>query len=92
MTEDEIVGWHHQLDGHKFEQALEVGNGKGNLVWGPWCCKELDMIEQLKLNPIGSGFYPYDLIYLKCLLKALSPNTITLKCRASIYEFWWNTI
>ena len=29
MTEDEIVGWHHQLNGHEFEQALEVGDGQG---------------------------------------------------------------
>ena len=28
MTEDEIVGWHHQLDGHEFEQALGVGDGQ----------------------------------------------------------------
>ena len=33
-TEDEIVGWHHQLDGHEFEQALEVGDGQGSLE----CC------------------------------------------------------
>ena len=43
MTEDEMVGWHHLLDGHKFEQALEVG-GQGSLeccsLWGH---KESDM-------------------------------------------------
>ena len=32
MTEDEMVGWHHQLDGHEFEQALGVGDGQGNLM------------------------------------------------------------
>ena len=31
MIGDEMVGWHHQLDGHEFEQALEVGDGLGNL-------------------------------------------------------------
>ena len=31
MTEDEIVGWHHQLYGHEFEQALGVGDGQGGL-------------------------------------------------------------
>ena len=31
MTEDEMVGWHHQLDGHEFEQALGVGDGLGGL-------------------------------------------------------------
>ena len=36
-TEDEIVGWHHQLDGHEFEQALGVGDGQGSLMCcSPW--------------------------------------------------------
>ena len=48
MTEDEMVGWHHQLDGHEFEQASGVGNGKGSMVCcSPQGCKESDMIEQL---------------------------------------------
>ena len=33
MTEDEIVGWHCQLNGHEFEQALGVGDGQGSLVY-----------------------------------------------------------
>ena len=37
MTEDEMVGWHHQLDGHEFEQALGVGDGQGGLACcSPW--------------------------------------------------------
>ena len=32
MTEDEMVGWHHQLNGHEFEQALEVGDRQGSLA------------------------------------------------------------
>ena len=48
MTEDEMVGWYHQLDGHEFEQALGVGDGQGGLVCcSPWGCKELDTTEQL---------------------------------------------
>ena len=34
MTEDEMVGWHHRLDGHEFEQAPGVGNGQRSLVHG----------------------------------------------------------
>ena len=46
MTEDETVGWHHQLDGHEFEQAPEVGDGQGSLVcYSPWSHKQLDMTE-----------------------------------------------
>ena len=48
MTEDEMVGWHHQLNGHEFEQALGIGDGQGGLVCrSPWGCKEPDMTEQL---------------------------------------------
>ena len=48
MTEDEMVGQHHQLDGHEFAQALGVGDGQGSLV----CCspvghKALDITELL---------------------------------------------
>ena len=48
MTEDEMVGWHHQLDRHEFEQALGVGNGQGSLVCcSPWGLKESDTTELL---------------------------------------------
>ena len=48
MTEDEMVGRHHQLDGQEFEQALGVGDGQGGLACcSPWGCKELDMTERL---------------------------------------------
>ena len=48
MTEDEVIGWHHWFDRHKFEQALGVGDGQGSLACcSPWGCKESDMTEQL---------------------------------------------
>ena len=48
MTEDEMVGWHHQLDAHEFEQALGVGDGQGSLVFSsPWGPKESDTTERL---------------------------------------------
>ena len=48
MTEDEMVGWHHQLDGHEFGQALGVGDGQGSLACcSPWGRKELDTTEWL---------------------------------------------
>ena len=47
-TEDEIVGWHHWLDGHEFEQTLGENEGQGSLVYcSPWCCKELDVTKRL---------------------------------------------
>ena len=49
MTEDEVVGWHHQLNGHEFEQALGDGDEPGSLACcSPWGCRESDMTEQLK--------------------------------------------
>ena len=48
MTEDEMVGWHHQLDGHGFGRTLGVGDEQGGLACcGSWGCKELDMTERL---------------------------------------------
>ena len=45
-TEDEMVGWHHQLNGHEFEQTLVVGDGQGGLAGcGPWGFKESDTTE-----------------------------------------------
>ena len=47
-TEDEVVGCHHQLDGHEFEQAPGVGDGQGSLAYcSPWGCKESDTTERL---------------------------------------------
>ena len=47
-TEDEMVGCHHRLDGHEFEQVLGVGDGQGSLACcSPWDHKESDTTEQL---------------------------------------------
>ena len=48
MTDDEMVGWHHPLDGHEFESTLGVDGGQGALVCcSPWVRKELDTTERL---------------------------------------------
>ena len=48
MTEDEMVGWHHRLNGHEFEQASGVGDRQGGLACcSPWGHKESDMTEWL---------------------------------------------
>ena len=48
MTEDEMVGWQHRLNGHESEQALGVGDGQGSLVCcSPWGRKDLDTTERL---------------------------------------------
>jgi len=46
MTEDEMVGWHHQFNGHEFEKAPRVGDIQGSLVCcSPWGRKESDTAE-----------------------------------------------
>ena len=53
MTEEEMAGWHHGLNGRDFEQAPGDGKGQGNLVCcSPWGCKELDTTEQLNNNNV----------------------------------------
>ena len=48
MTEDEMVGWHHQINGHDFEQIPRNSEGQGSQACcSPWDHKESDMTEQL---------------------------------------------
>ena len=63
-----MAGWHHQLDGHEFEQALGVGDGQGGLMcYSPWGHKESDTTEQLNNNK----FQIYTQVYTS------KKNTIT---------------
>ena len=59
-TEDEMVGWHHQLSGYEFEQALGVGDRQGSLACcSPWGCKESDMTGRLNwTDPFTNVSYP----------------------------------
>ena len=51
VTEDEMIGWHHRLNGHEFEQTLGDSEGQGNLACcSPWGCKESDTTYQLNNN------------------------------------------
>ena len=53
-TEDEMVGWHHWLNGHEFEPALGVGDGQGGVACcSPWGHKELDTIERLNWTELN---------------------------------------
>ena len=59
MTEDEMVAWHHQLDGHEFQQTLGIDDGQGGLACcSPWGLKEPNTTERLNnnksLKPINS--------------------------------------
>ena len=60
MTEDETVGWHHQLNGHEFEQTLGVGEGQGLQLWRAeatlqgWCASfSLQWLLMLQAPALG---------------------------------------
>ena len=53
MTEDEMIGWHHRLNGHEIEKALGVGDGQGRLACcSPWGHKESNTTEQLNWTEV----------------------------------------
>ena len=55
MTEDKMVGWHHRLNGHEFEQAVGDGEGQGSLACcNPWGCKESDTTALLNNDKYSS--------------------------------------
>ena len=67
MREDEMVGWHHQLYGHEFEQAPGVGDGRGGLVCcSPWGRKESDKTEQLNWTELNSFLLSWPFTTLVC--------------------------
>ena len=74
ITEDKMVGWHHQLDGHEFEQALGVGDGQGSLAGCiPWGHKELDMTERLNWTELRIS---QNLFYQKFVFNSFSCDWI----------------
>ena len=100
-TEDEMVGWHHWLDGHEFEQALGVGDGQGSLMCcSPWGHKESNMTEWLYwLNWTYVGYFHLLAIMLLWtfmsgkLLKLLNsqflPQTNGIKIPERWGDRWW---
>ena len=66
MTEGEMVGWHHRLDGHEFEQTLGDGEGQGSLACcSPWGCKESDTTEQLNCYGFFDTFNLFNALFTK---------------------------
>ena len=54
VTEDEMVGWHHQFNGHDLSKLWEIVKGRGSLLCcSPWVCKESDLTQQLHNNITG---------------------------------------
>ena len=78
VTEDEMVGQHHQLNGHEFEQTLGDSEGQGSLACcSPWGCKESDMTWQLNNNKKSSVLRTVpSSIFIKYLLNDCILSTI----------------
>jgi len=82
-TEDEMTGWHHQLDGHEFEWTQGVGDGQGGLAcWDSWRRKELNTTEWLNWTELNwlcflkySEVDPFNLAYFPFLL--IKPGIIS---------------
>ena len=88
MTEDEVVGWHHWLNGHEFEQAPGDGDGQGGMAcYSPWDHKELDTTEQLNNNSnicqAEMSLFPFCSLSFACF----SPSNGT-----GNHELLWRTV
>ena len=85
MTEDEMVGWHHWLDGREFEQALGVGDGQGSLACcSPRGCKESDMTEWLYRTELN-GHWVGDAIQPSHPLLSPSPPGFTISQHQGLF-------
>ena len=80
-TEDEMVGWHHEHNGHGFGWTLGVGDGQGGLAYcGSWSSKESDITEWLKWTEHIGPYYSYMLdpvILLLCAIEFGSQRKAT---------------
>ena len=82
-TENEMIGWHHQLNGHEFEQALGVGDGQGSLAsCSPWVRRQLNMTERLSFTHFTqeelTRQLPSDIKQPSCLALSRDPAPLLL--------------
>ena len=91
-TEDEMVGWHNQLNGHEFGQAPIGGDGQGGLVCcDSWGRKELDMTEQLNWSCLFLVLLSLLWCYIQIFLRLISSSFIVIfsskSCTVSVLTF-----
>ena len=89
-TEDEMVGWHHQLDGHGFGWTPGVGDGQGGLAccdW--WSHKESDTTEQLNWTELNATLTPMCLYYRFFQLVLVSKKEISPISEKGFACFIW---
>ena len=68
-TEDEMVGWHHRLNGHEFEQALRAGDGQGSLMCcSPWGCRvKHDWVTKLNWLHVCMYMHNYIMLHIELI-------------------------
>ena len=89
ITEDEMIGWHHQLDGHEFEQAPGVGEGQGSLVCcSPRGCKQSDTTEWL------SNWTELNFIPAACKCREGNGTPLQYSCLENPMDrgVWWAAV
>ena len=87
MTEDEMVGWHHWLNGHESEQAPGIGDGQGGLVCcSPWGHKELDATEQLNWSDQTPHTCQGNVKYTDCLAPFLGDSSLMGRAQEFIFK------
>ena len=89
MTEDEMVRWHHRLNGHEFEEAPGVGDGQGGLACcSPWNRRESDTTERLNWtdgSPLPpKNFHPWLVESCQCLTHGYDRPTTFNICTISV--------
>ena len=90
MTEDEMVGWHHRLNGHEIEQAPGVGDGQGGLACcSPWGRKESDRTERLNWTERQSNYRPR-LYHIRGAPRELSTSEDAR--RVPLLRVWWRGV
>ena len=91
-TEDEMVGWHHRLDGHGFGWTLGVGDGQGSLACcSPWGRKELDTTELLNWTELNlQGLFPIQGSHLYLLYLLHCRRVLYYWCHLGSLTYAWN--
>ena len=92
MREDEMVGWHHQLNGHEFEQAVGVGDGQGSLSCSsPWGCKECDTTKRLNWTDwFCISFFSHWIVNLYSWRQINGPVVIQFNTSENVIYYYCN--
>ena len=92
MTEDEMVGWHHQLNGHEFEQAVGVSDGQGSLsCCSPWGCRECDTTEWLNWTDwFCISFFSHWIVNLYSWRQINGPVVIQFNTSENVIYYYCN--